>query len=213
MANLREEKKLWRRGYKLVAGLDEVGRGPLAGPVVAVAVVVKTAKNSKLLGGIRDSKKTTKKRREEIYKILTTSPDIIWGWGRVYPKVIDRINIWQATKLAMKRALMQAQSKLKRNIDFVILDGKMKLNLPILQKSIVKADEKVFSCAAASIIAKVKRDKIMERYHKKYPHYGFLNHKGYGTKSHLKNIDEFGASKIHRKTFAPLARSYQQKRR
>jgi ribonuclease HII len=216
--NLREEKKLWKKGFKNVAGLDEAGRGPLAGPVVAAAVAIDsriftnmttnfTNKHSRRLvvkfvdiRDVRDSKKLTAKKREELYKILIKNPAIEWGIGKVSEKVIDKINIFQATKLAMKKAI----AKLKSKPDFLILDGNFKINSNILQKSIIKADEKVFSCSAASIIAKVTRDRMMERYHKKYPKYGFKKHKGYPTKFHFRMLKKYGPCKIHRKTFWPV---------
>lgn len=203
MSYLNEERKLWRKGFKRVACLDESGRGPLSGPVIAAAVTIKGGGRvaSKIqIPNIKDSKKLTAKKREEFYKILTHHPDVKWRIGRVSERVIDKINIFQATKLAMKRAIQ----KLKRKPNFLILDGKMKLDLPIPQKSIVKADEKVFSCMAASIIAKVTRDRIMERYHQKYPCYGFNKHKGYPTKKHRKMLKKYGPCKIHRKTFKLL---------
>jgi len=196
--NFREEKKLWRRGYERVVGLDEVGRGALAGPVVAAAVII--IKNLKLKIKnlpIRDSKKLSPKKREEFYKILTKNPNIEWGIGRVSERVIDKINILEATKLAMGKAI----NNLKSKIDFLILDGNFRIKTKIPQKSIVKADEKVFSCAAASIIAKVNRDKLMMRYHKKYPQYGFDKHKGYPTRLHRLMIKKHGFCKIHRKSF------------
>ena len=208
--NLFEEKKLWRKGYKRVVCLDEAGRGPIAGPVTAAAVTISPAKfkmqNEKckiLLKKIKDSKKLLPKKREEFYKILTKHPAIKWGIARVSERVIDKINILEATKLAMKRAV----KKLKGKPVFLILDGKMKLDLPVPQKSIIKADEKVFSCAAASIIAKVTRDRIMKRYHKKYPQYDFDKHKGYPTKLHKKILKKYGPCKIHRKSFKPLKKS------
>ena len=206
--NFYQEKRLWRKGYKRVVCLDEAGRGPLSGPVIAVAVMTKSNFKSKILNfksnfkGIKDSKKLSPKKREEIFKILKNCPFIEWGIGRVSEKVIDKINILEATKLAMKKAI----KKLKRKPDFLILDGNFKIDLKIPQKSIVKGDEKVFSCAAASIIAKVTRDKIMERYDKKFPHYGFSKHKGYPTKFHLKMLKKYGPCKIHRKTFGPVKR-------
>ena len=209
--NLKEEKKLWRKGYRYVVGFDEAGRGPLAGPVVAAAVCLrknlktsgelfsaKLAENSSLF--IRDSKRLSPRKREILYKLLTKNPNIKWGIGKVSEKVIDRINILEATKLAMIKAI----KKLKRKPDFLIIDGNFKLNLLIPQKSIIKADEKVFSCAAASIIAKVYRDRIMRRYHKKYSQYGFDKHKGYLTKQHRKMLKKYGPCKIHRKTFRPV---------
>ena len=169
-----------------------------------------------IFGKKKDSKQLTAKRREEFYKILTNSPagglDIKWGIGRVSEKVIDKINILAATKLAMIKAV----KKLKRKPDFLILDGNFTLPAEALakagigkaipQKSIIKADEKVFSCAAASIIAKVTRDRIMRQYHRKYPRYRFDLHKGYGTKLHFKILKKCGPCQIHRKTFAPLKR-------
>ena len=202
---LQEEKRLRKKGYKRVACLDEAGRGPLAGPVVAAAALIKPCLkwNFKHLP-VRDSKKLTPKRREGLYKILTNLPagelQIKWGVARVSEKIIDKVNILEATKLAMKKAV----EKLSKKPNFLILDGRMKLNLNIPQKSIIKADEKVFSCAVASIIAKVSRDRIMERYHQKYPQYGFDKHKGYPTKLHRKMLKKYGPCKIHRRTFKPV---------
>jgi len=214
--NFREEKKLWRKGYNFVVGLDEAGRGPLAGPVVAAALCfnyfkkksrsnrdpfsVNLTENGSLLTELRDSKKLSPKKREELYKLLKKGSEIEWGIGRVSEKVIDKINILEATKLAMKRAVRNLEKK-SSSADFLILDGNFKINVSISQKSIIKADEKVFSCAAASIIAKVSRDRMMLRYHKKYPQYGFDRHKGYPTKLHRKMLKKHGLSIIHRKTF------------
>ncbi len=205
-----------KRKNKITVGLDEVGRGPLAGPVVACAVVADRRtflRWRSVLPDIKDSKKLTKKKREELYEILTNHPAIEWGIGRVSEKTIDKINILEATKLAMIKAVKNISCKricghkrhikrhVKRRIDFLIVDGKMKLDLPIPQRSIVKADEKVFSCMAASIIAKVTRDGIMEKYHKKYPQYGFDRHKGYGTPFHIKMLKRYGRCDIHRNSF------------
>jgi ribonuclease HII len=209
---LKEEKKLWQNGYKVVACIDEVGRGPLAGPVVACATTVLQIPNAKLqMSKLRDSKQLTPKKREEFYRTFMNHPAIEWGIGRVSPQVIDRINILQATKLAMRKALQNLECKLQSSlfngrekdsiVDFLILDGNMSIDVPISQKSIVKGDEKVFSCAAASIIAKVKRDRLMVRYHKKYPHYGFHKHKGYGTRLHFRAIKKHGLCPLHRKSF------------
>lgn len=208
MLYLYEEKKLWKRGYKVVVGLDEVGRGALAGPVFAGAVVIKdpaffkvSQLNFKDLK-IKDSKQLTPQKREKLYKILTNHPQLIWGIGKSYPKTIDKINILEATKLAMKKALIQISNRLgKDKISFLILDGKMNLGLNIPQKSIIKADEKVLSCAIASIIAKVKRDKTMLSYHKKYPQYLFSQNKGYGTKKHIQILKKIGPCVIHRNSF------------
>ena len=199
--NFNEEKKLWKKGYKLVIGIDEAGRGPLAGPVIACAITVPEflISNFKFLN-IKDSKKLSPKKREKFYKILTTHPQIKWGIGRVSEKVIDRINILEATKLAMKRAVRNLERKCSYS-DFLIIDGNFSINLDIPQKSIIKGDEKVFSCAVASVVAKVTRDRMMIRYHKKYPRYGFDKHKGYPTKLHRQIIKKYGFCKIHRKSF------------
>jgi len=212
--NFNEERKLWRKGYKMVVGIDESGRGPLAAPVVAAAV--RLAEDCPPLLGLKDSKKLSSKKREEIFEILKENPNIEWGIGRVSEKVIDKINILEATKLAMKRAVGNLEKKLNikngvcQKLDdrpifgtdsILIIDGNFGINLDIPQKSIIKADEKVFSCAAASIIAKVSRDRMMLRYHKKYPQYGFDKHKGYPTKLHRHMIKKYGFCKIHRKSF------------
>jgi len=202
--NFNEEKKLWKNGYNFVAGLDEAGRGPLAGPVVAASVCVnfqfsisnfQSNPNYSIFKNVRDSKKLSPSQREEIYNILINHKDIKWGVGIVSEKVIDKINILEATKLAMKKSF----KKLSPN--FLLLDGNFKIDSKISQKSIIKGDSKVFSISAASIIAKVTRDKIMKKYHKKYPEYNFLKHKGYGTKAHFACLQKFGPCKIHRKSF------------
>ncbi len=200
-----EEKRLWKKGYKLVAGLDEAGRGPLAGPVVASALAVLKFPLLKLpLKSIKDSKKLSAKKREELYKIITKDPNIKWGIGIVFEKVIDKINILEATKLAMLKAIVDLEKK-GGKVEFLILDGNMKLKTKLPQKSIIKGDEKVASCALASILAKVSRDRIMERLHKKYPKYGFNIHKGYPTRLHFKKIKKYGPCKIHRKSFKPVS--------
>lgn len=196
--NFEEEKKLWKKGFKFIAGLDEAGRGPLAGPVVAAAVVILDYKKIAKIKNINDSKKMTPKAREQIYEILIKHADIKWGIGIVSEKVIDKINILQATKLAMKKVAKNL------NPDFLLLDGSFKINSKIPQRSIIKGDAKVFSISVASIIAKVTRDRLMQKMHKKYPQYGFNNHKGYGTKAHFASLEKFGPCKIHRKTFYPI---------
>jgi ribonuclease HII len=205
MPNFKEEKKLWKKGYKLVAGLDEAGRGPLAGPVTAAAVIFNfqfTISNKFLIKQflkIKDSKKMTEKQREAAYEFLTNNKNIKWGVGIVSEKIIDKINILEATKLAMKKAVGGVSDTPP---DFLLLDGNFKLeNINLPQKSIIKGDSKVFSISAASIIAKVTRDRIMQKYHKKYPEYNFLKHKGYGTKAHFASLQKFGPCKIHRKSF------------
>jgi ribonuclease HII len=198
----QEEKRLWKKGYKAVACTDEVGRGCLAGPVVAAAVHVIPGSKF-IIPKLRDSKKLSPKKRQEIFKILTKSPEIKWGIGRVSEKVIDRINIKNASELAMEKAL----KNLKLKPDFLIIDGNHINNLNLKShnfKLITKADEKIFSCAIASIIAKVRRDRIMEKYHQKYPAYGFNKHKGYGTRHHLKILKKIGHCVIHRQSFRPV---------
>lgn len=205
--NFSEEKKLWKRRFKRVVGLDEAGRGSLAGPVVAAAVLVKKGAGNRRLKKLKvnDSKKLSPKKREELYKILTKHPQIEWGIGRVSEGVIDRINILEATKIAMKRAVMNLEKKCSCP-DFLILDGRMKLDLEIPQKAIIKGDCKVFSCSAASIIAKVTRDRLLRRYDEKWPQYGFSRHKGYGTKLHFKMLGKYSFCPVHRKSFHPVTK-------
>jgi ribonuclease HII len=213
--NLYQEKRLWKKGYKIVVGLDEAGRGALTGPVVAGAVSIldtryKIPSFTKVSEGrqntkIRDSKQLTPRQRDKLYKAIVNDKNLEWGIGIVSEKVIDRINILEATKLAMKKAVRSLEKKLPRGKKFLILDGIMKLDLPIAQKSIIKGDEKVFSCAAASILAKVTRDRMMIKYHQKYPRYRFDLHKGYGTRKHFKLLKKYGPCPIHRKTFYPVS--------
>jgi ribonuclease HII len=220
MRTFREEKKLQKEGYLNIIGVDEAGRGPLAGPVVAVAVRVDISKIQKLKLKIKkliqDSKKLTSKNREKIFRILINNPSIEWGKGKVSEKVIDKINIFEASKLAMKRAVKNLEKKLNKKFSIygqgksiLIIDGNFKIDLKIPQKSIIKADEKVFSCQISSILAKVWRDRIMEKYHKKYPQYGFNKHKGYPTKFHLKMLKKYKACEIHRKSFKPVNKNFQ----
>lgn len=202
--NFEEEKLLWSRGFKNVVGLDEAGRGPLAGPVVAGAVLI-NIKATKILKGVNDSKKLSEKQRDFFYKILTNHKDVKWGIGIVSEKIIDKINILEATKLAMKKAVKD----LGRAADFLLLDGNFTLRRAqgekyIPQRSIIKGDQKVISISAASIIAKVTRDRIMLKYDKKYPEYGFKKHKGYPTEFHRQKIKELGLCRIHRKSFSSV---------
>ena len=219
--NFNEEKKLWKQGYKFVIGLDEAGRGPLAGPVVAAAVMIRPEhlkigawRSSEIFKknfGLRDSKKLSAKQREYFYNILVNHPQIKWGIGVVSERVIDKVNIFNATKMAMRKALNDLYHNFhgRENYgtrDFILIDGNFALNnLNVPQKSIIAADKKVFSCAAAGIIAKVTRDRIMQKMHKKYPQYGFNLHKGYGTRLHMKNLQNLGPCKIHRKSFYPVS--------
>ena len=192
---LLHEKNLNRSGYSSIAGVDEAGRGPLAGPVVAGAVIIKDVRFKER---IDDSKKLTAKSREKAYReILEKS---IVGVGIVSEKTIDKVNIYQATKKAMQMAI----SRLKIPPDYCLVDGNMKIVTKCPLRCIVGGDSKSLSIAAASIVAKVTRDRIMVKYDKLYPQYGFAKHKGYGTKEHMAAINEHGASPIHRNSFRPI---------
>ncbi len=200
------EKKLWNKGFEGVIGLDEAGRGPLAGPVVACAVRVSPefnwSKFKPIFSSMKDSKKLSAKQREEFYKILTRHSGIKWGIGKVSERIIDRINILGATKLGMERAINNLKSKSRNSkIDFLVLDGNFKIASDVLQQPVAGADGKIFSCMAAGIIAKVSRDKMMLKLHQRYPHYGFDRHKGYGTSYHYRMIKKYGPCEIHRKSF------------
>jgi ribonuclease HII len=186
------EEAAHAQGYRRIAGLDEVGRGTLAGPVVAAAVLFesKTA-----ITGIRDSKQLSFQQRDDLYPIIFQEAVAI-AVGVVEAAVIDQINILQATRLAMQKAIEQ----LAIQPDYLLLDA-ITLPLPIPQRSIVKGDQLSVSIAAASIVAKVTRARLMSGYHEEYPQYNFLAHKGYGTLEHRKQIQKHGPCQIHRKTF------------
>jgi ribonuclease HII len=187
------EKMYYGRGYQKIAGVDEVGRGPLAGPVVAAAVVLPRAGIGPQLF---DSKQISSKKREELYfSILKEALGV--GVGVVGQEEIDRINIFQATLKAMALAI----GNLSPSPDFILIDGLQGITLPIPQKPIRKGDQLSNSIAAASIIAKVTRDRMMLECHQKYPQYNFARHKGYGTKEHRSAIEKFGVCELHRKTF------------
>lgn len=200
MYRLRIEKGIFRSGYRLIGGIDEAGRGPLAGPVVAACLAIKPGfkiKN-KSLRGVKDSKLLSEKEREKFYGLLIAE-DLEIGIGLCSHKIIDKINIFQASFYAMRKAIANLDSR----PDFIVVDGKFPIEeCPIKQKAIVKGDQKVFLIAAASIIAKVTRDRIMGEMHKKYPAYGFNRHKGYATVFHRKNILAYGRCPIHRLSFS-----------
>ncbi|OJG28286.1 ribonuclease HII [Enterococcus caccae] len=183
------------QGHRLIVGIDEVGRGPLAGPVVAAAVIL--PENFQLLG-VNDSKKLSAKKRDELYDEIQNQAISI-GIGMVDHNKIDEINIYQASKLAMGIAL----EDLCFIPDYLLIDA-MKLDVKIPQESIIKGDARSVSIAAASIVAKVIRDRLMEDYGKMYPGYGFEKNAGYGTKEHLLGLQKQGICTIHRKTFAPI---------
>ncbi len=203
MLNLTTEKIIFNSGYNLVAGIDEAGRGPLAGPVVASCVLIDSSFkiDNELLKEVNDSKKLNNKKREELFDIICSEIENV-GVGICDHKTIDRINILQATFLAMKKAI----SDLKKKPDFIVLDGGFPIpNFSYPQEAIKKGDSKVFSIAAASILAKVTRDRIMKKAHEEYPMYGFDKHKGYGTKLHVEQIKKHGPCPIHRKSFKPVS--------
>jgi len=187
----------------LVCGIDEAGRGPLAGPVVASCVMLE--KNN-FLDSVNDSKKLSKNIRKKIYEGLIKNCK--FGIGVVDEKIIDEINILQATKLAMFKAYQDFCKKYNLFLEIILVDGNFKpfdLQDKILQiQPIIKGDQKSYSIASASIIAKEYRDEIMLNYHQKFPIYGFDKHNGYGTKNHLENIKKYGICEIHRKTFEPI---------
>ncbi len=187
------ENELKNKGYNLIAGVDEAGRGPLAGPVYAAAVILK---EGAVIDGINDSKKLTEKKREELFdKIIENS--VAYAISSVDEKVIDEINILNATHMAMNNAV----DKLQPKADYVIIDGNSIKNMKTPHETVVKGDAKSISIAAASILAKVSRDRYISEMAKIYPQYGFEKHKGYGTKAHNEAILEHGPSPIHRKTF------------
>ena len=198
MPDFSFEKKLIASGHEIIAGVDEAGRGPLAGPVVAAAVIL--PKNFESVE-LDDSKKLSSARREKIYNNIT-SPDsnVIYAYSIVDEGLIDKINILRATHKAMAQAVLNLSIK----PSFVIIDGMPVKDFPLPNDSIVKGDSKSLSIAAASIIAKVERDKLMLKYSKLYPEYKFEKHKGYGTKAHLEALNKFGPCIIHRKSFAPV---------
>lgn len=187
------ENKLYSEGYTYIAGIDEVGRGPLAGPVVASAVILP---KDIMVEGINDSKKLTQSKREELFDIITEKALSI-GIGIVDNHSIDDINILNATKAAMKKAI----ANLNTSPEYLLIDAVNLENIDIKQSPIIKGDQKSISIAAASIIAKVTRDRIMVEYHDEYPCYDFINNKGYGTQKHYQGINENGICKIHRKSF------------
>lgn len=185
-----------KKGYNCIAGVDEAGRGPLAGPVVAAAVILP---EGYLLDSIKDSKKISEKKREEMYHHIFDIAVAV-GVGIVHERQIEQINILNAAIHAMQMAI----DNLDPTPDFLLIDGNAPIKSMIPQKTIVQGDSKSISISAASIIAKVTRDSIMYQYHRTYPFFNFKSHKGYGTKEHLEAIKKHGITKIHRRTFAPI---------
>ncbi|MGC4375620.1 ribonuclease HII [Fictibacillus sp. Mic-4] len=192
---LTYEKECWLTGKTLVAGIDEVGRGPLAGPVVASAVILK---QDAYIPGLNDSKQLTDTKREFFYEEIMNNAAAV-GVGIIPPHEIDAMNIYEATK----KAMMKAVEALKMKPDHLLIDA-MEVPIPIPQTKIIKGDTKSVSIAAASIIAKVTRDRLMKKLHEKYPQYGFSTNMGYGTKEHLQALTQYGITEEHRKSFAPV---------
>ena len=192
---LAYEKELYTQGIQLIAGVDEVGRGPLAGPVVAAAVIL--PKGCKI-SGLNDSKKIPKSKHKEIYEAVLQNAIAI-GIGVKDNHVIDQVNIYEATKLAM----MEAIGQLEPQPQHLLIDA-MRLDLPIPQTSIIKGDANSLSIAAASIVAKVTRDQMMEEFDCEYPGYDFTQNAGYGTANHLAGLHKLGVTPIHRRSFEPV---------
>ena len=189
-----EENKLYESGINYICGIDEAGRGPLAGPVVVGAIIL--PKDS-FIEGVNESKKVSEKKREMLYEQLTKEA-IAWSVGIVDQNLIDEVNILNATKMALTEAI----SKLEKKPELIMVDALENIDtMGINYKSIIKGDAKIYSISAASIIAKVTRDRIMKKWDEIYPEYGFAKHKGYGTAMHISAIKEYGICSIHRKTF------------
>ena len=189
-----EENKLYESGINYICGIDEAGRGPLAGPVVVGAIIL--PKDS-FIEGVNDSKKVSEKKIEMLYEQLTKEA-IAWSVGIVDQNLIDEVNILNATKMALTEAI----SKLEKKPELIMVDALENIDtMGINYKSIIKGDAKIYSISAASIIAKVTRDRIMKKWDEIYPEYGFAKHKGYGTAMHISAIKEYGICSIHRKTF------------
>ena len=187
------EELISAQGYRWMAGVDEAGRGPLAGPVVAGAVITRPGDT---IPGVRDSKLLTPRERERLYQIIT-SRALSWGVGIVGPREIEKFNILQATLRAMKAAVLS----LDPAPDFLLIDGINPIPIDLPQRAIKRGDASCFSIAAASIVAKVTRDRLMMEYHRAYPQYNFDRHKGYPTRAHREAIRQYGCCEIHRRTF------------
>ncbi|MBV8134663.1 MAG: ribonuclease HII [Deltaproteobacteria bacterium] len=201
--DLRHERKLWRTGIETVAGVDEAGVGPMAGPVVAAAVVFRP---ETFIRGVHDSKQLLAEKREELHAQIRDRA-LTFGIGLAEVEEIDRLNIYWATMRAIERAL----GALERAPQHVLIDGRRVPGLAIPQTHIVGGDRKSFCIAAASILAKVTRDRIMNAYDEQYPGYGFAQHKGYCTADHFQLLEQLGPSPIHRRSFAPVALATQLK--
>jgi len=191
------ENKLYKQGINYIGGVDEVGRGPLVGPVVAACCVLP---KDFVLEGLTDSKKLSEKKRNAFFDYIKDNC-ICYGIGVVEPEIIDEVNIYQATKIAMKQAISKVEEQI--DLEHVLIDA-MPLDLDIPTTSIIKGDSKSISIAAASVLAKVTRDSMMYELDKKYPQYGYASHKGYPTKKHLEAIHKYGLIEGYRKTYGPV---------
>ena len=191
------ENKLYKQGINYIGGVDEVGRGPLVGPVVAACCVLP---KDFVLEGLTDSKKLSEKKRNVFFDYIKDKC-ICYGIGIVEPEIIDEVNIYQATKIAMKQAISKVEEQI--DLEHVLIDA-MPLDLDIPTTSIIKGDSKSISIAAASVLAKVTRDSMMYELDKKYPQYGYASHKGYPTKKHLEAIHKYGLIEGYRKTYGPV---------
>jgi len=197
----RTEERLREKGYSLIAGIDEAGRGPLAGPVVAAAVILDPEQT---IIGLDDSKKLTEEEREELFEIISEKALAI-GIGIIDNKTIDRVNILQATFKAMQEAL----KKINPSPDYVLVDGNREIpDLNFEQENIIDGDSRVNAIAAASVIAKVTRDRMLVEYHQEYPVYGFASNKGYGTGEHIRALEKYGPCPLHRFTYSIVSKSY-----
>ena len=195
--NYEYEEKLYKEGIQYIGGVDEVGRGPLVGPVVAACCVLP---KDFVLEGLTDSKKLSEKKRDAFNEYIKEHA-LAYGIAEVSPEVIDEVNIYEATKIAMKDAIKQVQNQL--NLEHVLIDA-MPLELEIPSTSIIKGDSKSISIAAASVLAKVYRDSLLYELDKKYPMYGYKNHKGYPTKKHIEAIQKYGLIEGYRKSYGPV---------
>ena len=194
-----EENKLKSQGYELIAGIDEAGRGALAGPVVASAVILPHPVDLPWFQLVRDSKELSPRKREFIFDLINKDALAV-GTGIIAPEVIDSVNILEATKLAM----IQAVEKLSQQPQFLLIDRLILPDCPITQRGITRGDKLCLSIACASIVAKVTRDRIMEELDRAYSGYGLAKHKGYGTREHIARLRQLGPSPIHRLSFAPI---------
>lgn len=199
-AKFRFEHEARLQGYSKIAGVDEAGRGPLAGPLLVAACILP---DNECIPGIEDSKKLTSSQLEKLYTLIISHPRVCYSIVRIEPSVIDAINILQATMLGMQ----QVVEALKEPADFVLVDGNRSPKFSIPSKAIVKGDDLSYSIGAASILAKVARDRIMTEYDLQWPEYGFAKHKGYPTEFHRKALSRLGPCPIHRRSYAPVQAS------